>query len=103
ADVKAGTLWGSRFVTSPARARISVPPFLGPLALADGLCAVVAGAHADTTVAMMRIAAPVMFERRNIATLPAWCQVAQYHRGPLHRGQPSRRCVHEDLLGPAQA
>src|SRR5687768_14170687 len=29
ADVKAGTLCGSRFVTSPARARTSVPPFLG--------------------------------------------------------------------------
>src|SRR5205823_2309015 len=29
AEVNAGTLCGSRFVTSPARARMSVPPFFG--------------------------------------------------------------------------
>src|SRR4029077_4428492 len=72
AEVKAGTLCGSRFVTSPARARISVPPFFGP-----ALAAVVAEApgpaadvHAESTVAKMRIAAPMKFIRRNITIPP---------------------------------
>src|SRR5438034_161969 len=57
AEVNAGTLWGSRLVTSPARARMSVPPFLGwfPL-VGDGPLEVV-GAQAAMTVARIRATA----------------------------------------------
>jgi hypothetical protein len=47
-----------------------VPPFFGPLAaLADGPGVVVVGAHADMTVAMMRIAA-ALIDRRDISFPP---------------------------------
>src|SRR4029077_13392137 len=57
ADVNAGTLCGSRFVTSPARTRMRVPPFFGWLPLVGDGPADVVGAHAAMTVARITIAA----------------------------------------------
>src|SRR6266581_3936122 len=97
AEVKAGTLCGSRLVTSPARARIRVPPFFGaPLvavvAVAPGPAV---GAHAESTVATTRIAAPMKFNRRNITippravgrTVPPHLSLKAPHRGALDRQQ----------------
>src|SRR6185503_3409442 len=92
AEVNAGTLCGSRFVTSPARARISVPPFFGPLALADGPGVVVAGAHAETTVAMIRIATPAMFDRRNIYCPPRATRL-RYGTTAVTRARPIERAT----------
>src|SRR5213078_2206763 len=87
ADVNAGTLCGSRFVTSPARARMSVPPFFGWLLVGDGP-AVVVGAHAAMTVARIRVAA----DRARFIRDPSPC--ASGTLAPRF----SRRCAASRLL-----